>query len=91
MAFPLVCVVLTAVVAEATAADSVTEETIAATDGDDVVFFPFFLLFVVLRREIFRGAPRFLFFDHPVINPLSRASRLPIAFLGVVGGFSVSC
>ena len=91
MAFPLVCVVLTAVVAEATAADSVTEETIAATYGDDVVFFSFFFLFVVVRGEIFRGAPRFRFFNHLVINPLSRASCLPIAFIGIVGGFIFSC
>ena len=87
---PLVLAVLTAVVAEATAADVVTGETIAATDGDDVVFSPFFFLFVVVHRAIFRGAPRFRFFNHPVINPLSCTSRLPIAFIGIVEGFSVS-
>ena len=89
MASPLVLAVLTAVVTEATAADAVTGENIAATDGDAVVFFSLFFLFVVVRGEIFRGAPRFQFFNHPVINPLSRASRLPITFLGIVGGFSV--
>ena len=91
MVSPLVLTVFTVVVAEATAVDAVTGETIAATDGDDVVFFPFFFLFVVVCGAIFRGAPRFRFFDHPVINPMSHASRLPIAFLGIVGGFSVSC
>ena len=90
MDYPLVLLVLKEVAAEATAAAEVTGETIAATDGDAVVFFPLFFLFVVVRGAIFRGAPRFRFFDHPVINPLSRASRLPIAFLGIVGGFSVS-
>ena len=39
VASPLVLVVLTPVVAEATAADAVTEENIAATYRDDVVFF----------------------------------------------------
>ena len=87
---PLVLAVLTVVVAEATDADAVTGETIAATDGDAMVFFPFFFLFVVVCGAIFRGAPRFRFFRHPMINPLSRASRLPITFLGIVGGFSVS-
>ena len=90
MASPLVLALLTAVVAEATAADAVTGETIAATDVDAVVFFPFFFFLVIVRGAILRGAPRFRFFNHPVINPLSRASRLPIAFLGIVGGFSVS-
>ena len=90
MASPSVLEILTAVVAEATAADAVTGDTISATDGDDVVFFPFFLMFMVVSGEIFRGVPRFRFFNHLVINPLSRASRLPIAFLGIVGGFSVS-
>ena len=90
MASPLVLAVLTEVVEEATAADAVTEETITTTYGDDVVFFPFFLFFVVVRGEIFRGAPRFWFFNHPVINPLSRASHTPITFHGIVGGFSVS-
>ena len=70
--------------------DEVNGETIVATDGDAVFFFPFFLLFVVVRGEIFRGAPRFRFFNHPVINPLSRVSRLPVTFLRIVGGFSVS-
>ena len=90
VASPLVLAVLTAMVADATAADAVTWDTIAATEGYDVVFFPFLFLFVVVRGENFRGAPCFRFFNHPVINPLSRASRLPIAFLGIVGGFSVS-
>ena len=90
MAFPLVLAVLTAVVTEVTAANAVTGETIEATDRDAVVFFPFCFLFVVVRGAIFRGAPRFWFFNHPVINPLSRASFIPIAFLGIVGGFSVS-
>ena len=44
--------VLTAVVSEATAADAVNGETIAATDGCDLVFFPFFFLFVVVCGEI---------------------------------------
>ena len=48
---------MTAVVAEATATDAVTGETIAATDGDAVVFFPFFFLSVVVHGAIFRGAP----------------------------------
>ena len=91
MTSPLVLAVLTVVVTEATAADAVTGETITATDGDDVVFFSLFFLFVVVRGEIFRGAPRFRFFNHLVINPLSRASCLPIAFIGIVGGFIVSC
>ena len=82
--------VFTAVVAEATAADAVTGETISATDRDNVVFFPFFFLFVVVCGAIIRGAPRFWFFKHLVINPLSRQSRITIAFLGIVGGFSVS-
>ena len=86
----LVLEVLTVVVAEATAADALTRGTIAATDGDAVAFFPYFFLFVVVRGEIFRGAPHFRFFNHPVINPPSRASCLPITFLGNVGGFSVS-
>ena len=90
MASPLVLAVFTAMVADATAADAVTGDTIAATDGCDVVLFPFLFLFVVVRREIFRVAPRFRFFNHPVINPLSRAYRLPITFPGIVGGFSVS-
>ena len=90
VASPLVLAVLTAGVAEATAVDAVTGETIAATDGDAVVFFPLIFLFVVVRREIFRGAPCFRFFNHPVINPLSRAYRLPIALLGILVGFSVS-
>ena len=90
MASPLVLEVLAAVVAEATVADAVTGETIVTIDGDDVVFFPLFFLFVVVRGENFRGAPCFLFFNHRVINPLSRASCLPIAFLGIVGGFRVS-
>ena len=89
VASPLVLAVLTAVVAEETAADAVTGETIAATDGDAVVFFYLFFLFVVVRGAIFRGAPRFQFFKHPVINPLSHASCLPITFLGVIEGFSV--
>ena len=90
MASPIVLAVLIAVVAEATSADAVTVETIAATDGYAMVFFPFLFLFVVVRGEIFRGAPHFWFFNHTVVNSLSRASRLPIAFIGVVGGFSVS-
>ena len=90
MASPLVITVLTAVVADVTAADAVTGETIVATDGDTVVFLPFFFLFMVVRGEISRGAPRFRFSNHPVINSLSRASCLPIAFLGIIGGFSVS-
>ena len=96
VASPLVFSVLTAMAEEATAADAVTGETIAATDGDDVVFFLFFFLFVVVHGAIFRGVPCFRFSNHPVINPLScashasRASRLPITFLGIVGGFSVS-
>ena len=90
MASPLVLAVLTAVVADATVADAMTGETIAATDGGAVVFFPFFFLIVVVCGEIFGGAPRFQFFNHPVINVLSRASSLPIAFLGIVGGFNVS-
>ena len=90
MASPLVLAVLTAVASEVTAADAVTGETISATDRDAVVFFPFFFLFVVVRRVIFRGAPRFRFFNYPVINSLSRASRIPLAFLGGIGGFSVS-
>ena len=69
---------------------AVTGETIAATGGYAVVLFPLFFLFVVVRGAIFRGAPRFWFFSHSVINPLSHASRLPIVFLGIVGGFSVS-
>ena len=88
---PLVLAVLTAVVADATVADAMTGETIAATDRDAVVFFPLFFLFLVVRGAIFRGAPRFRFFNHLVINPLSHASRLPIALLGIIGGFSVSC
>ena len=91
MVSPLVLAVLTAVVAEAISADAVTGETISATDRDTVVFFPFFFFFVVVHGAFFRYAPRFRFFKHPVINPLPRASRLPIAFLGVVGGFSISC
>ena len=90
MASPLVLSVLAVMVAEATAVDAVTGEIIAATDGDAGVFLPFFFLFVVVCGAIFRGAPRFRFFNHPVINSLSRASRLPISFLGIVGGFSVS-
>ena len=90
MESPLVLVVLTAVVEEVTAADAVTGKTIAATDRDAVVFFTFFFLFVVVHRAIFRGAPRFQFFNHPLINSLSRVSRLPIAFLGIVGEFRVS-
>ena len=90
MASPLVLAVLTAGVAEATAVDAVTGETIAATEENSVVLFPFFFLFVVVRGAIFRGAPCFRFLNHPVINSLSRASRLPILFLGIVGGFSVS-
>ena len=86
MLSPLVLALLTAVVAEATDADAVTGQTITATDGDAVVFFPFFPLSVVVRGAILRGAPRFRFFKHP----LSRASRLPMTFLGIVGGFSVS-
>ena len=86
----LVLSVLTVVVADATAADAVTAETIAATHGDDGVFFPFIFLFVMVCGAIFGGAPRFRFFNHPVINPLSGASCLPIEFLGIVGGFSVS-
>ena len=89
MASPLVLAVLTAVVEEATSADAVTGETIAATDGDDVVFFPFFFLFVVVRGAIFRGAPPFWFFNYKVINPLSRESCLPIAFLGIIGGCNI--
>ena len=42
MASPLVLALLTAVVAEVTAADAVTGESIAATEGDAGVFFPFF-------------------------------------------------
>ena len=87
---PLVLAELTAVATEATDADAVTGETITATDRDAVVFFPFFFLFVVVCVEIFRGAPRFQFSNHPVINPLSRASHIPIEFFGIVGGFSVS-
>ena len=90
VASPLVIAVLAAVVAEATAADAETRETIADTDGDAVVFFPLFFLFVVVCGAIFRGVPCFRFFNHPVINPLSCASCLPIAFLGIIGGFSVS-
>ena len=90
MASPLVLAVLTVVVVEATSTDAVNGDTIAATDRDAVVFLLFFFLFVVVRGAIFRGATCFRFFNHPVINPLSRASRLPIAFLGIVGGFSVS-
>ena len=90
MAYLLVLAVLTAVVAEETATDAVTGETITSTDGCAVVFFTFFFLFVVVCGAIFIGAPRFRFFSHPVINPLSRVSRLPIAFLGIIGGFSVS-
>ena len=90
MASPLVLAVLTAVVEEATDVDAVTGDTIAATDGDAVVFFPFFFLFTAICRVIFRGKPRFRFFNHLVINPLSRASCIPIAFLVIVVGFSVS-
>ena len=90
MASPLLLAVLTVVVAKTTAADAVTGETIAVTDGYAVVFFPLFLLFVVVLRSIFRGSPCFRFFNHVVINPLSRTSCLPIPFLGIVGGFSVS-
>ena len=50
MASPLELVVFTAVVAEATAADTVTGETIAATDGDAYFLLP--LLFLVC------GGPR---------------------------------
>ena len=50
MASPLVLELLTAVVAEANAADAVTGETITATDGDAVVFFPFSFLFVMVCR-----------------------------------------
>ena len=57
VASPLLLAVLTAVVAEATATDAVTGETIAATDGDAVVFFPLFFLSVVVHGAIFRGAP----------------------------------
>ena len=88
---PLVLAELTAVVTEATDADAVTGETITATDRDAVVFFPFFFLFMVVHGEIFRVEPCLRFFNHLVINPLSHASRLPIAFLGILGGFSVSC
>ena len=91
VASPLVLAVLTAVVAEATAADAVTGETIAATEENSLVLFPFFFLFVVVCGAMLRGAPRFRFFNHPVIKPLSCVSCLPIAFLGIVGGFSVSC
>ena len=90
MASPLVLAVLIAVVAEGTAADAVTGDAIAATDGDAVVFFPLFFLLVMVCGAIFRGAPRFRLFNHPMINSLPHASRLPIAFLGIIGVFSVS-
>ena len=90
MASPVVLALLPEVMTEETDADAVTGETIAATDGNAVLFFPLFFLFVVVSGEIFRGAPHFRFFNHPVINPRSCASRLPISFLGIVGGFSVS-
>ena len=48
VASPLVLSVLTVVLAEATAADAVTGDTIAATDRDAGVFFPFLFLFVVV-------------------------------------------
>ena len=51
--YPLVLLVLKEVASEATAAAEVTGETIAATDGDAVVFFPLFFLFVVVRGAIF--------------------------------------
>ena len=89
MASPLLLALLTAVVAEANAADAVNGEIIESTDGDAVVLFPLFFLFVVVRRVISRSSPRFRFFNHLVINPLSRVSRLPIKFLGIIGGFSV--
>ena len=44
----LVLSVLTVVLAEATFADAVTRETIASTNGDAGVFFPFFFLFVMV-------------------------------------------
>ena len=65
MVSPLVLAVLTAVVAEAISADAVTGDTSVDIDGDDGVFFPFFFLFVVVCGAIFRGAPRFRFFNHP--------------------------
>ena len=77
-------------VAEETATDAVTGETIAATDEDDGVLSPIFFLFVMVCAALFGGAPRFRFFNHPVINLLFRVSCLPIVFLGIVGGFSVS-
>ena len=83
MASTLVLAVLTAVVTESTAADAVTGETISATDGDSVVFYPFFFFFGVVHGAIFRDAPRFRFINHPVINPIYRASRLPITFIGI--------
>ena len=49
MASPLVLALLIVVVSEATAADVVSGEAIAATDGDAVLFFPFIFLFVVVR------------------------------------------
>ena len=90
VASPLVLAVFAALVAEVTAVDAVTGETIAATDGDSEVFFPFFFLIVMVSGAIFRGAPRFRFFKHPVINPLTHPSRIPVKFIGIVGGFSVS-
>ena len=52
VAYPLVLAILAVAAVEETAADAVTMETTAATDGDAVVFFPFFFLFVVVRKEI---------------------------------------